>query len=129
MATKPALRTVAALGVLAAIPSDVTLRKYGMSADDYANQLYAQDFKCPICERSPLRATDGLMHLVVDHFHARGYKKMAPEQKRKNVRGLVCITCNRYLVNKNVTIAKAEKAIEYLRNFQARLDAEAGVAL
>ena len=123
------VRTVEARGIAAVVPGDATLRKYGMNADDYTKRLYEQNFICPICKRSPLRAADGMMHLVVDHFHARGYKKMSPEQKKKNVRGLVCITCNRYLVNRNVTIEKAENAIEYLRNFQARLDAEAGVAL
>jgi len=113
--------------VSAQVPSIVTLRKYGMTEQDYTDRLYAQNFQCPICERSPIRKTDGYMHLVVDHFHARGYKKMSPDDRRWYVRGLVCITCNRYLVNKNVTIAKAEKAIEYLRDFQARLDAEAGI--
>ena len=117
------------VNVAAAIPSDATLRKYGMTAGDYEQRLYAQFFKCPICERSPIRAADGLMHLVVDHFHARGFKKMPAEQKKRYVRGLVCITCNRYLVNRNVTIEKAEKTIEYLSDFQRRFNAEAGVGL
>lgn len=34
----------------------------------------------------------------VDHFHVNGYKEMPPLERRKYVRGLLCIGCNSRIV-------------------------------
>lgn len=42
---------------------------------------------------------------------------MRPENRKKYVRGLLCFTCNRFLVMKGVTKEKLEAAAEYLWGF------------
>jgi hypothetical protein len=54
-----------------------TLRKYGLTEDDYEWKLKEQDYKCAICRKSSSKL------LVVDHDHASG-----------RVRGLLCNHCN-----------------------------------
>ncbi len=56
-------------------------RKYGMTLDDYASMLSAQDNKCKICFSGSSYKKSGLF--VVDHSHENGA-----------VRGLLCIRCN-----------------------------------
>jgi hypothetical protein len=45
---------------------------------------------CWICGRKEGR-------LNVDHRHVKNYKKMTPEQKRKEVRSCLCFMCNTML--------------------------------
>lgn len=60
---------------------------YGLEDDHYYILTLKGQGKCEICGNTP-------KILCVDHLHIKGYKKMAPEQKRKYVRGLLCFQCN-----------------------------------
>ena len=58
-----------------------TLKRFGLTAADYARLLQAQDGKCGICRREPSR-----LPLHVDHNH-----------RTREIRGLLCHRCNRGL--------------------------------
>lgn len=66
---------------------NATLRKHGLSPEDYDRMVGQQDGKCAICGKSP-GETDGVdrYRLVIDHNHATG-----------KVRALLCDFCNRGL--------------------------------
>lgn len=63
------------------------LRRYGITAEDYAAMLVKQNGVCAICrrpERHRHYLTGNVRPLVVDHCHRTG-----------RVRGLLCSLCNR----------------------------------
>jgi len=64
-------------------------RAYGLTPWMVVEMYAEQGGKCAIC-------TNDLheKNWVIDHKHVRNYKKLSPEEKRKFVRGLVCIYCN-----------------------------------
>lgn len=60
-------------------------RYYGISVEDYAAMLNAQDGVCAICARPETNIANGkILPLSVDHDHGTG-----------DVRGLLCNGCNR----------------------------------
>jgi hypothetical protein len=58
-----------------------TLKKYGMSVEDYEQRLLEQGGVCQICSKN-----NDSQRLAVDHCHING-----------RVRGLLCHRCNRAL--------------------------------
>lgn len=82
-------------------------RKYGLTEEMYATLLRQQDGCCAVCQRP---ATEFSKRLAVDHDHATG-----------EIRGLLCIACNRYRVGRN---RKGTGSIELLRNTVKYLDRE-----
>ena len=109
------------------VPSAETLRKYGLSLEDWlefipvpegverteANVL--EHGYCVICKKQPATG-----RMVVDHFHAAKWKKMPPAERKKWVRGVVCTTDNRVLLTRYGTIQKHLNAAEYLEAFEKR---------
>lgn len=91
------------------MPSPETLKKYGLSAQDWQAMHDAQGGKCAICLTSP-----GTGRLCVDHRHVPGWKKMPPERRKTHVRALLCWTCNLMLVGRGVTLPKLRAAVAYL---------------
>ena len=98
-------------------PSPKTLKTYGLTAETWYAHLDLQGGCCPVCglEFTPERRP------VVDHFHARGYKKMSAENKAKQVRGLLHSYCNFHLIPKGMTTEKAYNVYVYLSDFDLRL--------
>jgi hypothetical protein len=72
--------------------------RLGLTQADYDRLLAAQGGVCAICERPPKTR-----RLHVDHDHKSG-----------KVRGLLCFTCNRYVLGKYATPAKLRAAADYL---------------
>lgn len=97
------------------IPTEATLRKYGLSVEAYGLLVEAQDGRCPICEKVPSTG-----RLVVDHYHARNYKDLPPEKRRKYVRGLLCWFCNHSYMGRGITLSKARNMVKYLEEFERR---------
>lgn len=64
-------------------------RQYGLTPEDVVQMYAEQGGTCACC---PSELADHKW--VIDHKHAPGYKRMPPEERRKFVRGLVCIYCN-----------------------------------
>ena len=62
-----------------------TLKRFGLTLDDYDTILRVQKGVCAICKRSPLM---NARSLAIDHNH-----------ETNEVRGLLCVTCNRGLGN------------------------------
>jgi hypothetical protein len=97
------------------VPTKGTLAKYGLTADEWVAILDAQGGLCPVCLRVP---PSGVM--ATDHFHERGWKKKPPHERKKYVRGICCVFCNRNLLHYAMTAAKAERIAEYLTEHDKR---------
>ena len=70
---------------------------YGICIGYYDRMLASQGGVCKICNKPPTT-----IRLSVDHRHVNGYKKLDIREKSKEVRGLLCFTCN-------VLVGKLEK--------------------
>ena len=77
------------------------LRKYGLTVEDYEAIFTAQKGKCRICRAPLAKFTHGT---CVDHNHAT-----------KEVRGILCRSCNRALGFFHDNAVVVEEAAEYLR--------------
>ena len=76
------------------------VKKYGISLNEYNDILTKQNNVCAICKKENLPNSGSL---AVDHDH-----------KTREVRGLLCIMCNRGLGNFYDNIQYLSTAIEYL---------------
>lgn len=98
------------------LPTIATLRQYGLSPAEWSAIFRAQGWVCAICRR------DNSKKWVTDHEHVAGWKKMRPTERRRYVRGIICSFCNSHVVGRFVTLAKAERVVEYLRAYLVRKD-------
>lgn len=73
--------------------------KYGITPEEHYE--LTKD-GCFICGRKDTR-------ICIDHVHVKGYKQMAPEEKRKYVRSGLCFMCN-------TGIKCVEKTVDGKRN-------------
>ena len=94
-------------------PSQATLRKYGLSEDEWVKMWQDQGEMCPICERSDAP-------LVIDHEHVRGWNKMKPEQRKLYVRGIPCSWCNRWIIGRGATHKNLRNGYLYLYGYEMR---------
>lgn len=76
--------------------------RFGITLQDFENQLISQDYKCAICE---IHADELDYNMVIDHCHATG-----------SLRGLLCKKCNFALGLLDDKIENFEKAINYLKS-------------
>ncbi len=65
------------------------MQTYGIGTADYDRMYLAQGSCCWICQRLPQT-----IRFSVDHRHVKGYKDLDQHSKRKEVRGILCFTCN-----------------------------------
>lgn len=86
------------------VRNNLLLREYGISLEDYNKMFANQKGCCKICNRhqSELKKI-----LAVDHCHVN-----------KNVRGLLCSSCNTGLGNFKDNVESLYAAIEYLNKKQ-----------
>lgn len=94
-------------------PSRPTLKKYGLTYEDWRYIAYRQGYRCGVCGEERER-------LVIDHEHVRGWKAMPPEERRKYVRGLTCWYCNHAYLGRGITIEKARGVLNYLLAYADR---------
>jgi hypothetical protein len=97
------------------VPTEATLKKYGLSILDWNEIACKQNFVCFVCEKL---TTTG--RLCVDHEHAKGWKKMPPEQRKLYVRGLLCWVCNHYYLGKGINIKKSINVTKYLEQYESK---------
>lgn len=102
------------------MPTKATLRKYGLTEDDYAHLLEKQMNRCPICERE----FSDKVRPVIDHVHVPKYKKKSPDERKKFVRGLLCIYDNRRMLPKGMTLQRARNIVAYLEKFERSIYSE-----
>jgi len=96
-------------------PKKATLRRYGLSIEEWLHILERQGGVCAICLKVPPNG-----RLCTDHHHAPKWKKMPPAKRKLYVRGLLCAYCNLRLLRKGWTLAKLERAVEYVRQYESR---------
>ena len=97
------------------VPSETTLKKYGLTAEDWLAIAAEQGNVCFVCEKEPSTG-----RLNVDHSHEKGWKKKSPEERKLCVRGLLCYFCNLFLVGRGVTVKKSKRVTEYLERYETR---------
>jgi len=96
------------------MPSSITLKKYGLSAEEWQALYDKYGGACHICKKIP----NG--RLNVDHFHVKGWAKLPPEERKKWVRGLACYVCNNRILTRGVTIEKLQNAVDYLKEWESK---------
>lgn len=91
---------------------------YGLTMIDYWALMLIHGNKCAICQED--------RPLNVDHRHIKGYKKMKPEDKVKEVRGLLCFQCNKFAVGgierRNNARFLLENMVKYFNQYKIKGD-------
>lgn len=96
-------------------PTRPTLQKYGLSLEEWQARLDEQGGVCAICKKVPSSG-----RLNIDHEHVRGWKKMAPAERKKYVRGLLCYVDNSVFVRRGATPERLRSAADYLQSYEER---------
>lgn len=115
------------------VPSEATLKKYGLSEPEWRAILEAQGGVCAICEKEPnppKAHPERGGRLCIDHEHVyvpvpgkktkTPWKKLPPEQRKLYVRGLLCWTCNHYYAGRGITITKSKNVTLYLEEYERK---------
>lgn len=101
-------------------PLPATLRRYGLTADEWLGLLAAQGWKCTPCGRK----AGGALLLNTDHEHVPGWKKLPPEERKRFVRGVLCARCNwRVVMDPTPPALYVERLAGYLHAYEARRSA------
>lgn len=100
------------------LPSQATLKRYGLTILEWSQLYERQEHRCPICQR----IFDEKVRPCIDHQHVPHWKKMKPEQRKKFVRGLLCLWCNQRMLPKGMTRQRAMNLVAYLEKFECRSD-------
>lgn len=98
-------------------PSKATLKRYGLSEDEWRSILDSQGGVCYVCKKEPSKG-----RLCIDHEHVKNWKKLPDDQRKLYVRGLLCWVCNHYYLGRGINIEKAENVVSYLKQYQTRKD-------
>ena len=98
-------------------PSKATLKKYGNTHDEWIALALSQGNVCAICKKLPETGK-----LVQDHLHIKNYKKLSSKERKKYLRGLLCVYCNLRLLPKGMTLEKARNLVAYLEAFENKLN-------
>lgn len=93
-----------------------TAKKFGLTVEEYARMLHAQDLKCASC--SDILDLSGKKTHGVDHCHKTG-----------RVRGVLCRHCNLLLGQAKDSIERLLLAVKYLQKDAATLRSETGELL
>jgi hypothetical protein len=99
-------------------PSKATLKRYGLSEDEWRKMLESQGGVCYVCKKEPSKG-----RLCIDHEHVKGWKKMPDNRRKLYVRGLLCWVCNHYYLGRGINIEKAQNVVKYLKEYQEKLNA------
>jgi hypothetical protein len=97
-------------------PTKPTLKKYGLTLASWRRLLLRGGRRCHLCGREPSTG-----RLCIDHDHVKGWKKLPDLERAAHVRGLVCWTCNHYLIARN-TVRSAQAVYTYLIRHDIRRD-------
>ena len=98
------------------VPLPVTLKKYGLTAEEWLELYNKQGGVCFVCQKLPKSG-----RLNIDHFHVPKYKKLPPEERKKFVRALVCYWCNKSYLGRGITIEKSKRVTQLLEEFKERI--------
>lgn len=96
-------------------PRPATLKKYGLSLNEWKNILAEQGYRCPICLNVLCKTTN------IDHFHQKQWSKLPPEKRKLYIRGVTCWYCNKNMLPKGITTLKVRRTLHYLEEFEKRI--------
>lgn len=83
------------------------LKKYGLTPNDYEYKHGQQQGLCAVCQQPEVSHNQwGLMRLAVDHNHKTG-----------DIRGLLCMRCNRALGLLGDSINRIESLLKYRQRY------------
>ena len=99
-------------------PGPATLKKYGITADEWLALLKAQGWRCPVCLKGGAST-----RWNTDHDHVPGWAARPPEERKTFVRGVLCVYCNFRRVKSRMPAAEARRIAEYLEAYETRRDA------
>ncbi len=99
------------------IPSKATLKKYGLSLEEWNAIADSQNRVCAICHGLP-KSGSGILH--IDHEHVKKWKKMKPEMRKTFVRGLACYRCNSQYMRRGLNSALAKTVFDYLLKYELK---------
>jgi hypothetical protein len=94
--------------------------KYGLTLEERNEMEKKQKGKCWICQQVPKNN-----RLNTDHRHVKGYKAFKPEDKKKEVRGLLCFMCNTMLTGVEKRLQARfllGRMVEYFKVFRIKGD-------
>lgn len=100
-------------------PSLATLRRYGLTADEWLALIKAQGWRCGV---ATCGKRGGGVRWNTDHDHIPGWPKLPPEERKKYVRGVLCPWCNHRRVNSRMRAIEAQAIADYLAAYEARRD-------
>lgn len=100
-------------------PAQATLDKYGITLQEWYSHIAVVDgvYVCRICGLPPRTG-----RFVVDHKHVARWKAMPPNERKKYVRGVICTTCNHYVLTKYGSPLKHKNAAKYLEDWERRFN-------
>src|ERR1035437_5919459 len=98
------------------IPTKNTLKKYGLSLEEWNEIADRQNRVCAICGGLP-KSGSGILH--IDHEHVRMWKKLKPEIRKTFVRGLACYRCNSQYMRRGLNSKLAKTVYDYLLNYES----------
>lgn len=101
------------------VPTKGTLRRYGLTVEQWIEILSSQGNVCAICRKVP---PSGIW--VTDHDHVPKFKRMLPEHRSLYVRGILCSWCNSHFVHRSMTVEKAKNVAVYLTRYNKRKPTE-----
>lgn len=87
------------------------MKIFGITVDEYYRMFDSQNGKCAVCGRPQSECSRAF---AVDHIHMTGYENLSSTEKKKYVRGLLCISCNTALGKLQDNPEILQKGIEYL---------------
>ena len=101
-------------------PSKTTLKKYGLSLEEWTDLYNKYDGKCWICGTwfDGRDRGDKPRLACIDHQHVKGFKDMPDEEKAKHIRGMLCFQCNNIMAQKSNTLEKLRNAVVYLEEYE-----------
>jgi len=99
-------------------PAPATLKRYGLTSEEWLELLAGQDWMCPICDK-----TGADVKWNTDHEHVRGWEKMKPAEKKAFTRGILCAYCNYRRVHSSISANIAQRIADYIRRYESRRDA------
>ena len=96
-------------------PSPQTLKRYGITREQWLELLAAQDWKCPICDK-----TGSDVKWNTDHEHVRGWEKMSDRERAKYTRGILCAYDNHRVVHSKISAKTAFRIAIYIFKYELR---------
>lgn len=99
------------------LPTQQTLDKYGLELAEWIAFIAVVDgqYVCFICGLPPKTG-----RFVVDHEHVRGWAAMPAARRKRYVRGVICTTCNHYILTRYGTPDRFRQAALYLERYAER---------